>query len=107
MNEEQRESRKQYKKVVNIVYHNTTKLQPAMMHARNIRVIAGYGGMSGKTVNSKLRRAVKNGDLITDGKRFCVTHDKERLQRAANKVAKQVPVDRNLLGKINKCKMNL
>jgi hypothetical protein len=107
MNEEQRESRKQYKKVVNIVYHNTSPAQPPMMHAKHIRVIAGYSDISGKTVNSKLRRAVRNGDLITDGSRFCVTHDKQRLQRAANKVAKQVPVDRNLLGKINKCKMNL
>jgi len=107
ISEEQRESRKAYQKVVNVVYHNTTPKQPPMIEATAVRVICGYSGMDASTVNSKLRMAVKNGDLITDGTRFCVTDDKARLQRAAQAVAKQVPVDRQLLGKINKAKMEL
>jgi hypothetical protein len=52
--------------------------------------------------------AVKNDDLITDGRgRFCVTDDEERLRRAANAVAKQVPVNQDLLAEINTAKVNL
>jgi len=107
ISEEQRESRKQYQKVVSTVYHNTTPKQPPMMEATAVRVICGYSGMDASTVNSKLRMAVKNGDLLTDGTRFCVTDDADRLQRAAEAVAKQVPVNQDLLGKINKAKMEL
>jgi len=107
ISEKQRESRKQYQKVVNVARHNTTPKQPPMIEATTVRLICSYSGMDASTVNSKLRMAVKNGDLITDGTRFCVTDDADRLQRAAEAVAKQVPVDRQLLGKINKAKMNL
>jgi len=107
ISEEQRESRKQYQKVVNVVYHNTTPKQPPMIEATTVRLICGYSGMDASTVTSKLRMAVKNDDLITDGNRFCVTDDADRLQRAAEAVAKQVPVNQDLLGKINKAKMNL
>jgi hypothetical protein len=104
--DEQRDSRRAYRKVVNTVYHNTTPKQPPMIEATTVRVICSYS-VDASTVNSKLRMAVKNDDLITDGTRFCVTDDKARLQRAANTVAKQVPVNQDLLGKINKAKINL
>jgi len=107
ISEEQRESRKQYQKVVSKIYHNTTPKQPPMIEATTVRVLCSYSGMDASTVNSKLKRAVANGDLLTDGTRFCVTDDADRLQRAAEAVAKQVPVNQDLLGKINKAKMEL
>jgi len=107
ISDEQRESRKQYQKVVSTVRHNTTPKQPPMIEATTVRVLCSYSGMDASTVNSKLKRAVANGDLLTDGTRFCVTDDADRLQRAAEAVAKQVPVNQDLLGKINKAKMEL
>jgi len=105
--DEQQESRRTYRKVVNTVYHNTTPKQPPMIEATTVRLICSYSSIDASTVDSKLRMAVKNDDLITDGTRFCVTDDKARLQRAAQAVAKQVPVNQDLLGKINTAKMNL
>jgi hypothetical protein len=103
ISDEQQAERDAYKKVVNIVYHNTTPKQPAMLPKRAIGVTASNSNMDAETVSEKLRLAVKNGDLITDGSgRYCVTDDKDRLRRAANAVAKQCPVDKQLLGKINK-----
>jgi len=97
-----------YNKVVRIVYHNTTPKQPAMLPKRAICVTAGHAGLDGSTVSEKLRLAVKNGDLITDGRgRYCVTDDKDRLRRAADAVANQVPVDKQLLGEINTAIQNL
>ncbi len=102
------DSEEAYNKVVSIVRHNTTPKQPAMCEQTAVTQIAGYAGFDASTTREKLRLAVKNGDLITDGRgRYCVTDDEERLRRAANAVANQVPVDKQTLGEINQALMEL
>jgi hypothetical protein len=103
ISDEQQAQRDAYKRVVRIVYHNTTPKQPPMCDGTAVRQIAGYAGLEASTVSEKLRLAVKHGDLITDGHdRYVATNDEQRLRRAANAVASQVPVDKQLLGEINK-----
>lgn len=106
--DEQQAERDKYTKVVNIVHHNTTPKQPPMLPFRAIVTTANQANLSTETVSEKLRLAVKNGDLITDGRgRYCVTDDEERLRRAADAVVKQCPVDKQLLGEINQALMHL
>ena len=105
ISEEQRETRRQYRKVVSIVRHNTTPKQPPMIHRTQITQIAGCAGIDPQTVRSKLMVAVNNGDLIRDGQRY-VTTDTDRVERAIRAVVNQVPVNQDLLGKLNKAKMN-
>jgi len=103
-----KEHKEAYNRIVSIVYHNTTPKQPAMLTKRAIGVTASNSNMDASTVNEKLRLAVKNGDLITDGRgRYCVTDDKDRLRRAAEAVGSQVPVDKQTLGEINQALMEL
>ena len=99
------QEKKQYRKVVSIVRHNTTPKQPPMIHRTQITQIAGYAGIDPQTVRSKLGVAVNNGDLIRDGQRY-VTTDTDRVERAIRAVVNQVPVNQDLLGKLNKAKMN-
>ena len=98
-------SKQRYDKVVSIVRHNTTPKQPPMIHRTQITQIAGYAGIDPQTVRSKLGVAVNNGDLIRDGQRY-VTTDTDRVERAIQFVVNQVPVNQDLLGKLNKAKMN-
>ena len=98
-------SKQRYDKVVSIVYNNTTPKQPPMIHKKHITQIAGYAGIDPQTVRSKLGVAVNNGDLIRDGQRY-VTTDTDRVERAIQFVVNQVPVNQDLLGKLNKAKMN-
>ena len=105
ISEEQRETRRQYKHVVSIVHNNTTEKQPPMIHKKHITQIAGYAGIDPQTVRSKLGVAVNNGDLIRDGQRYCTT-DTDRVERAIQFVVDQVPVNQDLLGKLNKAKMD-
>jgi len=76
-----------------------------MIHKKHITLIAGYSDIDSSTVNSKLGVAVNNGDLIRDGQRY-VTTDTDRVERAIEFVVNQVPVNQDLLGKLNKAKMN-
>ena len=99
------QEKKQYRKVVSIVRHNTTPKQPPMIHKKHITQIAGYAGIDPQTVRSKLMVAVNNGDLIRDGQRYCTT-DTDRVERAIQFVVNQVPVNQDLLGKLNKAKMS-
>jgi len=105
ISEEQRETRRQYRKVVDIVHKNTTPKQPPMIHKKHVTLIAGYAGIDPHTVKSKLTVAVNNGDLIRDGQRYCTT-DTDRVERAIQYVVNQVPVNQDLLGKLNKAKMS-
>jgi len=105
ISEEQRKTRRQYKQVVSIVHNNTTPKQPPMIHKKHVTLIAGYAGIDPQTVRSKLGVAVNNGDLIRDGQRYCTT-DTDRVERAIEFVVRQVPVNQDLLGKLNKAKMS-
>jgi len=105
ISEEQRETRRQYRKVVDIVYNNTTPKQPPMIHKKHVTQIAGYSDIDPSTVKSKLTVAVNNGDLIRDGQRYCTT-DTDRVERAIQYVVNQVPVNQDLLGRLNKAKMS-
>lgn len=95
-------SKKQYQKVVSAVHHQTSPKQPPMAEKGVIkRTCCVSGDLSPDTVTSKLQRAVTNGDLIEANGRYCVTDDLDRLLRAAQAVAEQVPVDNNLLAELN------
>jgi len=98
-------SKQRYDTVVEIVRHNTTPKQPPMAHRTQITQIAGYAGIDPQTVKSKLMVACNNGDLIRDGQRY-VTTDTDRVERAIRAVVNQVPVNQDLLGKLNKAKMS-
>lgn len=95
-------SKKQYQKVLDVVYHQTSPKQEPMVEKAAInRTCCVSGNFDPATVNSKLKVAVTNGDLIEANGRYCVTDDLDRLLRAAQAVAEQVPVDNNLLAEIN------
>jgi hypothetical protein len=57
--------------------------------------------MDPATCSTKLEMAVKNGDLIEKNDHYCVVDDIDRLRRAAEAVANEVPVDQGTLGEIN------
>jgi len=108
ISEEQQAQRDAYKRVVRIVYHNTTPKQPPMCEQTAVTQIAGYAALDASTTREKLRLAVTHGDLITDDYgRYCVTDDESRLRRAAEAVGSQVPVDKQTLGEINQALMEL
>lgn len=98
-------SKKEYEHVIGVVRHNTTPKQPPMIHEKHVKTIAcGYIGIEPDAVESKLTRAVQNGELIRDGKRY-VTTDDDRVARAIQHVVNEVPVNQTLLGKLNTAKM--
>lgn len=97
-----RESRAQYEKVISVVYHQTTPKQPAMVPGTAVRITCSQAGMNPATCSTKLEMAVKNGDLIEKNDHYCVVDDLDRLRRAAEAVANEVPVDQDTLGKINR-----
>jgi len=98
-------SKQEYQHVVGVVRYNTTPKQPPMIHRENVKVIASnHIGIDSDRVDSKLKKAVQNGDLIESNGRY-VTIDDDRVERAISLVVDQVPVDQSLLGKLNKAKM--
>ena len=97
-----KDSKRDYEKVLNTVYHQTSPKQPPMVEREAVnRTCCVSGDLDPATVKSKLRVAVNNGDLIEADGRYCVTDDLDRLRRAAKAVAEQVPVDQQVLGEIN------
>lgn len=99
-------SKQEYQHVIGVVRHNTTPKQPPMIHRKNVKVIASnHIGIEPDRVDSKLKRAVQNGDLIKSNGRY-VTTDNDRVNRAIQHVVEQVPVNQTLLGKLNKAKMD-
>ena len=98
-------SKQEYQHVVGVVRHNTTPKQPPMIHRENVKVIASHHiGIEPDRVDSKLKRAVQNGDLIESNGQY-VTTDDDRVARAIRHVVNEVPVNQTLLGKLNKAKM--
>jgi len=97
-----KDSKRQYERVLSVVYHQTSPKQPPMVHRKHVnQTCCVSGSLDPAIVNSKLSVAVKNGDLIEHNDRYCVTDDLDRLRRAVKAVAKEVPVDQGTLGRIN------
>jgi len=102
------ESKRQYERVLSVVYHQTSPKQPPMVHRKHVnQTCCVSGSLDPATVNSKLSVAVTNGDLIEHNGRYCVTDDLGRLRRAVKAVAKEVPVDQGTLGELNTAIMQL
>ena len=97
-----KQSKRQYERVLSVVYHQTSPKQPPMVERGAVnRTCCVSGSLDPATVNSKLSVAVTNGDVIEHNERYCVTDDLDRLRRAVEAVAKEVPVDQGTLGRIN------
>jgi len=103
-----RESKRDYEKVCQAVYHQTTPKQEPMVHRKHVNVTCCLSGdLDPATVNTKLDMGVKNGDLIESNDRYCVADDLDRLRRAVDAVVEQVPVNQTLLGELNTAIMQL
>lgn len=86
---DRRESKRKYRKVIRIVYHQTSKKQPPLSEINQIMSIAVTGGrMEYDTAKNKLKVGVEEkSHLVCINGKIGVRFDADRLQRIIKYVA--------------------
>ncbi len=69
------ERRDQYERVCSIVEHNTGGKQRPMASLHSVRTIAKHAGIDAEDVDKRLKRGVKNGDLVIVEGRVCLAEE--------------------------------
>jgi hypothetical protein len=113
-----KKSKQRYRKVVRVVYHQTTEKQPPLSEINQIMITAaGKGNMDAETARKKLKVGVEEkGHLVCIDGRVGVRFDADRLQRiikyvAENGMATAENVDgvkkSQLIAELNQIKTNI